>query len=100
MPLTIQRVRSILRGAPTVTKRYQNVIRFSRSKSRAVEAEFTGVEVTSNGGAMLLAEADRRMGLTQAAASVSWPCGAARKAPGCCGTGSGPAAHQWTTGSP
>ncbi len=53
-----------------MTKRYQNAIRFSRSKRRAVEAEFTGAEVTSNGGAMLLAEADRRMGLTQAAADA------------------------------
>ncbi|MDD9963903.1 MAG: hypothetical protein OXU70_17645 [Gammaproteobacteria bacterium] len=47
-----------------MTKRYQKTIRFSRSKKRAVEAEFTGAEVTANGGAMLLAEADRRMGLT------------------------------------
>ena len=53
-----------------MAKRYQNVIRFSRSKSRAEEAEFTGAEVSSNGGAMLLAEADRRMGLTQAAAEA------------------------------
>ena len=29
-----------------------------------MEAEFTGAEVTDNGGAMLLAEADRRLGLT------------------------------------
>ena len=40
------------------------------SKGRRVEAEFTGAEVTSNGGAMLLAEADRRMGLTQAVADA------------------------------
>lgn len=53
-----------------MAKRYQNAIRFSRSKRRAVEAEFTGAEVTDNGGAMLLAEADRRMGLTQAAADA------------------------------
>ena len=53
-----------------MTKRYQNAIRFSRSKGRRVEAEFTGAEVTSNGGAMLLAEADRRMGLTQAVADA------------------------------
>ena len=37
---------------------------------RRVEAEFTGAEVTSNGGALLLAEADRRMGLTRAAAKA------------------------------
>ena len=70
MPLIIQGVRSILRETPAVTKRYQKTIRFSRSKRRRVEAEFTGAEVTSNGGAMLLAEADRRMGLTQAAADA------------------------------
>lgn len=53
-----------------MAKRYQKTVRFSRSKGRCVEAEFTGAEVTSNGGAMLLAEADRRMGLTQAAADA------------------------------
>ena len=53
-----------------MAKRYQKTVRFSRSKGRRVEAEFTGAEVTSNGGAMLLAEADRRMGLTRAAADA------------------------------
>jgi len=53
-----------------VAKRYHDPICFSRSKGRRVEAEFTGAEVTSNGGAMLLAEADRRLGLTQAAAQA------------------------------
>ena len=53
-----------------MAKRYQKTVHFSRSKGRRVEAEFTGAEVTSNGGAMLLAEADRRMGLTQAAAEA------------------------------
>ena len=53
-----------------MAKRYQKTVHFSRSKGRRVEAEFTGAEVTSNGGAMLLAEADRRMGLTQAAADA------------------------------
>ena len=51
-------------------KRYHNAIRFTPSKRRRVEAEFTGVEVTSNGGLPLLAEADRRMGLTRAAADA------------------------------
>ena len=53
-----------------MAKRYHRTVHFSRSKGRRVEAEFTGAEVTSNGGAMLLAEADRRMGLTQAAADA------------------------------
>lgn len=51
-------------------KRYQNAIRFSPSKRRRVEAEFTGAEVTANGGATLLAEADRRLGLTRAVAAA------------------------------
>ena len=49
-------------------KRYHNVTCFTPSKRRRIEAEFTGAEVTSNGGAPLLAEADRRLGLTEAAA--------------------------------
>ena len=53
-----------------MTERYRNAIRLSRSKGRRVRAEFTGAEVTSNGGAMLLAEADRRMGLTRAVAEA------------------------------
>ncbi len=70
MPLIIQGVRAILREAPAVAKRYQNAIRFSRSRRRHVEAEFTSSEVPDKGGAMLLAEADYRMGLTQAAAEA------------------------------
>ena len=70
MPLITQGVNSILREASAVTKRYHDPIRFSRSKRRAVEAEFTDAEVTSTGGAMLLAEADRRMGQTLAAADA------------------------------
>ena len=49
-------------------KRYHNVTCFTSSKRRRAEAEFTGAEVTSSGGAPLLAEADRRLGLTVAAA--------------------------------
>ena len=49
-------------------KRYHSVTCFTPSKRRRVEAEFSGAEVTSNGGAPLLAEADRRLGLTEAAA--------------------------------
>ena len=53
-----------------MTKRYHDPVRFSRSKSGRVEADFTGAEITSNGVAMLLAEADRRIGLIQAAADA------------------------------
>ena len=70
VPLIIQGVSSILRGTPAVTKRCHKAIRFTTVKRRRVEAEFTGAEVTSNGGAPLLAEADRRMGLTWAAAEA------------------------------
>lgn len=49
-------------------KCYQNVLCFAPSKRRLVEAEFTGAEVTANGGVPLLVEADRRMGLTAAVA--------------------------------
>lgn len=58
-----QDVRFHFTSTPTVAKRYHDPIRFSRSKGRRVEAGFTGAEVTSNGGAMLLAEADRRGGV-------------------------------------
>ena len=57
-------------------KRYHNAIRFTSSKRRRGEAEFTGAEVTSNGGAPLLAEADRRLGLTDA---VAWAMGDDRR---------------------
>ena len=38
-------------------------IEFSRLKRRKVEAEFSGGEITSDGGALLLREADRQLGL-------------------------------------
>ena len=38
---------------PAATKHYWKAIRFSRSKRCAVEAEFTGAEVTSKGGAQV-----------------------------------------------
>jgi len=41
-------------------------IRFPSCKSRRVEAEFRGGEVTSDGGALLLGQVDRRIGLTRA----------------------------------
>lgn len=49
-------------------------IRFPRCKGRLVEAAFAGGDITSNGGALLLREADRRLGLTgQAAATLTDP---------------------------
>ena len=43
-------------------------IRFPACRGRRVEAGFDGGAVTSNGGALLLGEADRRLGLTAAVA--------------------------------
>ena len=43
---------------------------FSRVLGRAVEADFAGGELTSDAGGVLLHDADRRMGLTQALAEV------------------------------
>jgi len=43
-------------------------IRFPRCKGRLVEAAFAGGNITSNGGAVLLRQADRRLGLTGKAA--------------------------------
>ncbi len=45
-------------------------IRFPRCKGRLVEAAFAGGDITSNGGAVLLREADRRLGLTGKAATA------------------------------
>ena len=49
-------------------KRYHNIFYLAPSKRRRVEAEFTGAEVTANGGVPLIAAADRLMGLTAAVA--------------------------------
>lgn len=51
-----------------MAKRYHNAIAFTPLSGRRVEAEFSGAEVTSNGGVQLLAEADRLLGLTLDAA--------------------------------
>ena len=52
-----------------MTKRYQNAILYSPSNRHAVEAEFPHAQVTANGSLSLLAEADRRLGLTCAVAN-------------------------------
>ena len=49
---------------------YQTSLEFPSVKRRRVEADFNGVDITSNGGIPLLAQVDRQMGLTQAAAKV------------------------------
>jgi len=53
-----------------VTKCYQTSLEFPSVKRRRVEADFRGGDITSNGGIPLLAQVDRQLGLTQAAAKV------------------------------
>jgi hypothetical protein len=48
-----------------VAKRYQKAPAFSPVKRRQVEVDFSGGEVTSDGGVMLLREVDRQIGLTK-----------------------------------
>ena len=45
-------------------------VHFPRCKGREVEARFAGGAITSNGGAVLLRQADRMLGLTEQAARV------------------------------
>lgn len=49
-----------------MTKRYHTGPKISSVKRRKVEISFTGGEITSDGGAILLGEVDRRIGLTKA----------------------------------
>ena len=53
-----------------MTECYPNPIRFSPVKRRQVEADFSGGDITSNGGVQLLSQVDRRLGLTQMVAGV------------------------------
>ncbi len=46
------------------------VYRYPRCKRRLVEAHFGGADVASDGGVLLLRQADRRLGLTAQVASV------------------------------
>jgi hypothetical protein len=53
-----------------VTECTQSELEFPALKRRKIEANFQGGDVTSNGGALLLRQADRSTGLTQAVADV------------------------------
>lgn len=53
-----------------MTECYQTSIEFPSVKRRKVEADFSGGDITSNGGIPLLSQIDRQMGLTQAVARV------------------------------
>jgi len=45
-------------------------IEFGRLGRRVIEADFSGGDLSSDGGMMLLKQADERIGLTRAAAAV------------------------------
>ncbi len=51
-----------------MTECYPEPIRFSSVKRRKVEADFSGGAISSNGGIQLLAQVDRRPGLTESVA--------------------------------
>ena len=53
-----------------MTKCYQTPISFSSVKRRRVEADFSGGDITSDSGALLLTEVDKRLGLTRAVNKV------------------------------
>ncbi len=64
----IQLSRLDLRGSLAVTNCSSEGIVFPACRKRRVEARFDGGEVTSNGGVLLLRQADRLLGLTAAVA--------------------------------
>ncbi len=53
-----------------MTKCSRDQVIFPGCKGRKVEAEFSGGDVTSDGGVLLLRQADRRLGLTSAVAEL------------------------------
>ena len=53
-----------------MTKCSQDQLGFPRCKGRKVEADFSGGNVTSDAGVLLLRQADRRLGLTSAVARL------------------------------
>ena len=46
-----------------MAKCYQSALPFPRLEGRRVEVEFSGGDITSNGGSPLLRQVDRRLGL-------------------------------------
>jgi len=51
-----------------MSKNKTTAIKFTRSKGRRVKADFTGGQISSDGGLLALREVDRRLGLCRAAA--------------------------------
>ena len=63
-------LKRIKREYLAVTDYASETIEFPACRKRRVEAAFDGGEVTSNGGALLLRQVDRRLGLTAAVAGA------------------------------
>ena len=57
-----------------MTQCYPEPIHFSSVKRRKVEADFSGGAISSNGGIQLLAQVDRRLGLTRSLARLLGDC--------------------------
>ena len=61
-----------------MTQCYQNAFEFPRVRRRVVEARFNGGELTSDGGSLLLRQADRYLGLRSFSAAncpvSEWEC--------------------------
>ena len=53
-----------------MTKYYQKSFVFPRVNGRIVEASFDGGEITSDGGVLLLRQANHRLGLSAAVAAA------------------------------
>ena len=53
-----------------MTECYQTSIEFPAVKRRKVEANFSGGDITSNGGIPLLSQVDHQMGLTRTVADI------------------------------
>ncbi len=53
-----------------MTKCYQRTVQFPRVNRRNVEANFAGGDITSDGGVLLLRQADRLLGLSDAVAAA------------------------------
>lgn len=63
-----------------MTECYQTSLDFPRVKRRQVEAEFSGGDISSDGGCLLLSRADKTVGLTQA---ISRALGDSRRQASC-----------------
>ena len=66
----IQLVTLISKETLPMTDCIQERLPFPRCKGRRVEASFSGGDITSNGGVLLLRQADRALRLTERVAQV------------------------------